>query len=372
AGGDGLPFPVDLLFASSADGSINIPGKPSTFAPTNPATLVAATSTPAAPFLADPQTALNTMDGFSTTAPMVVRFSDSIDDSTIKDNVRVFRLTTSDPGASAPTLAVDAELVYGVDFVAGSSGSNMLVQPLKPFAPSRTHVVVVENGLQTTGGESFAADTVYGLLSGSFLLAAGGALGAVGGQPDFVLQADGATPCDLSSLAGLAACTYENSEDYYNAASIVPSAANVANFVSLYGNSGQLSSVIQLEQLRRITAKHLAAVAGATVPVNPQDVVLSYSVTTENVGGALAQAKGQVDAAATVPGITILNPISAWDTTIDIEVVSPGADGNPATGNDHMAHIYLGTLNDTLQFVDPAAPNSSVWEADNASWIAAG
>lgn len=367
AGGDGLPFPVDLLFASSADGSINIPGKPSTFAPTNPATLVAATSTPAAPFLADPQTALNTMDGFSTTAPMVVRFSDSIDDSTIKDNVRVFRLTSADPGASALSLAVDAELVYGVDFVAGSSGTTMLVQPLKPLAPGRTHIVVVENGLESTAGESFAGDTVYGLLRGSFLLAAGGALGAVGGQPDFVLQADGSTPCDLSSLAGLAACTYENSEDYYSASAVAPSAIDVGNFVSLYANTNRLSSVIQLEQLRRITAKHLTAVAGAGV--NPQEVVLSYSVTTENVGGALAQAKGQVDAAATTPDIMVLNPISAWDTTIDIEVVSPGQDGNPATGNDHMAHIYLGTLNDTLQFVDPDAPNSSVWEADNASWL---
>ena len=372
AGGDGLPFPVDLLFSSTADGSINIPGKPSTFVPTNPATLTAATGTLPAAALADPQTALNTMDGFSTTAPMVLRFSDNIDDSTIKDNVRVFRLTTADPGASealAP-LAVDAELVYGVDFVAGSSGSNMLVQPLKPLVPGRTHIVVVENGLQTTGGDSFAVDTVYGLLRGSFLLAAGGALGAVGGQADFVVQADGSTPCDLSSLAGLAACTYENSEDYYSAAAIVSSAADVANFVSLYANSGQLSTVIQLEQLRRITAKHLGTVAAAGV--DPQQVVLSYSVTTENVGGALAQAKAQVDAAATVPSITVLNPISAWDTTIDIEVVSPGQDGNPATGNDHMAHIYLGTLDDTLQFVDPAAPNTSIWEADNSSWVGAG
>src|SRR5690606_32249661 len=214
AGGDGLPFPVDLLFSGTADGSINIPGKPSTFVSTNPATLAAATATPAAPFLADPQTALNTMDGFSTTAPMVVRFSDSIDDSTIKDNVRVFRLGSADPGASG-ALAVDAELIFGVDFVAGSSGTTMLVQPLKPLVPGRTHIVVVENGLASTAGERFDADTVYGLLNGSFLLA--GALGAVGGQPDFVLQADGSTPCDLSSLAGLAACTYENSEDYYSA-----------------------------------------------------------------------------------------------------------------------------------------------------------
>lgn len=375
AGGDGLPFPVDLLFASSADGSINIPGKTSTFVPTSPATLPAATSTPSAADLADPQTALNTMDGFSTTAPMVVRFSDSIDDSTIKDNVRVFRLTTADPGASG-ALTVDAELQFGVDFVAGSSGTTMLVQPLKPLVPGRTHIVVVENGLTTLAGEAFDTDTPYGLLHGAFLLNAGGALGAVAGKPDFVLQADGTTSCDLTNLAGLAACTDVNTEDYQAVVDFVPDPAAkqgaglIGSFLSLYEGAEQVSTLIQLEQLRRITANHLATVAGSGVV--PQDVVLTYSVTTENVGGALAQAKGQVDAAATVPDITILNPISAWDTTIDIEVVSPGPDGNPATGNDHLAHIYLGTLDNTLQFVDPTAPNTSVWEADNASWIGAG
>src|SRR5690606_9450290 len=308
AGGDGLPFPVDLLFSGTADGSINIPGKPSSFVSTNPATLAAATATPAAPFLADPQTALNTMDGFSTTAPMVVRFSDSIDDSTIKDNVRVFRLGSADPGASG-ALAVDAELIYGVDFVAGSSGTTMLVQPLKPLMPGRTHIVVVDNGLQTTAGDAFTADTPYSLLQGSFLLAAGGALGGVGGQPDFVLQADGTTPCDLSSLVGLAACTDVNTEDYQAVVDLVPDpvakqgAGLIGSFLSLYEGANQVSTLIQLEQLRRITANHLGTVAGAGV--NPQEVVLSYSVTTENVGGALAQAKGQVDAAATVPGITI-------------------------------------------------------------------
>src|SRR5690606_34809606 len=232
-------------------------------------------------------------------------------------------------------------LVYGVDFVAGTSDATMFIIPLKPLEPGRTHIVVIEGNLGTTTGNFVSADDTYSLLQGSFLLAAGGVLSAVGGHADFVLQADGATPCDLSSLAGLSACTDVNTEDYQAAAAIQQSAAPIADMLAQLELSGQVNTAIQLEQLRRITAKHLSAVAGAGV--NPQEVVLSYSVTTENVGGALAQAKAQVDAAATVPGITVLNPISAWDTTIDIEVVSPGPDGDPTTGNDHRAHIYLGT-----------------------------
>lgn len=389
AGASGLPFPVDLLFSGTADGTVNIPGKPNSLSTSaflaalatpdggadEGALITAATSTPAGPFLADPQTALNTMDGFSTTAPMVVRFSDDIDDpadpNDIKDNVRIFRLTTADAGANG-TLTMDAELTFGVDFVAGvSGGTSMLIQPLRPLEPGRTHVVVIENGLKTTGGNPVGADDTYALLNGAYQLADSNAMAAVAGQSDFVLQADGTTPCDLTSPAGVAACTDVNTEDYQAIVdNVPPAAAGAAQIVAgLTGleTSGAISTLIQLEQLRRITAKHLEATVQDAV--SAANVVLSYSITTENVGGALAQAKAQVDGAGTVPDITVLNPITAWDTTIDIEVTSPGPDGDINTTTDYLAHIYLGTLDDTLQFVDPVNPNSSVWEAENASWL---
>lgn len=388
AGASGLPFPVDLLFSGTADGTINIPGKTNSLSSSEflaalatpdggvdeAALITAATSTPAGPFLADPQTALNTMDGFSTTAPMVVRFSDDIDDPAdpddIKDNVRIFRLTTADPGANG-TLTVDAELTFGIDFVAGvSGGTSMLIQPLRPLEPGRTHVVVIENGLKTTGGNPVGADDTYALLNGAYQLADLGAMSGVSGQSDFVLQGDGTTPCDLTSPSGVAACTDVNIEDYQAIVDNVPTAAagaaRIVAALSGLETSGAISTLIQLEQLRRITAKHLEATV--LDAANAANVVLSYSITTENVGGALAQAKAQVDSAPTVPDITVLNPITAWDSTIDIEVTSPGPDGDVTT-SDYLAHIYLGTLDDTLQFVDPASPNSSVWEAENASWL---
>lgn len=371
AGASGLPFPVDLLFASTADGSINIPGKLSTFDPTNPATLTSAVATPPAAALADPQTALNTMDGFSTTAPMVVRFSDDIDDPTdpldIKDNVRIFRLTTADAGANG-TLALDAELIFGVDFVAGVTGGNtMLIQPLKPLAPGRTHVVVIENGLKTTGGNPVTADSTYTLLNGSYQLTP--ALGGTGGVADFVLENDG-DPCDFNSGASVAVCTDVNTEDY-NAAAVVPgaeSAAVIAANLQALETAGSYSTLYLLEQLRRITAKHLA-VTGVTAA----DVVLSYSITTENVDAALNQAKAKVDGLAPydfppatladAPTIDVLNPKQDWDDGSDplpYEVQSPGG----------TANIFLANLNGTLQFVDPDAPNTSVWEAvaNAANW----
>lgn len=379
AGAAGLPFPNDLLFASTPDGSINIPGKINTFSPTNPAGLVAATSVitdpldPAIAAMADPQTALNNMDGFSTTAPMVVRFSSSIAGSDLSESVRIFATGGFDPGA-AGTITIANELIWGVDFVAGvSGGTSMLIQPLKPLASSTTYLVVVENDLIGASGNAVGQDDTYALLNGAFQLEVGVPLA----QADFIVQAADDASCNFSAPASVADCTKINPA---YAAVGAPAAliagtlsALEAEALAAFGGGADLSTAYgtlwQLEQLRRITSKHLAALAGEGVL--PNTVALSYSVSTENIGGALAAAKAQVAGAGTPPSITVLNPISAWDTTIDIEVTSPGPDGDLATP-DYLAHIYLGTLDDVIQFVDPASQNTSVWKADRASWVAAG
>ena len=66
-----LPFPIDLYFSGSTDGTLNLP-----------ASLSALT-----PHFA----ALNALDGFSTTADITLRFSAAIDPATLAANVRVFR-----------------------------------------------------------------------------------------------------------------------------------------------------------------------------------------------------------------------------------------------------------------------------------------
>jgi virulence factor lipase-like protein len=388
-GGDGLPFPADLFFASTADGSVNIPGKPSSFNPADLtgtpgdiALIAAATSTPAAPFMADPQTTLNTMDGFSTTGVMVVRFSDAVDDPSdpldLSQNVRIFRSTSFDPGANGAidVSALGSELIWGVDFVAGvSSGTSLLIQPLKPLASSTTYIVVIQKGLKTTGGQPVSSDDTYTLVNGSFQLAAG--VGAIGASPDFILQAADGMSCDFNSPASVADCTLVNpvyagvAANPATPAPVAASAGLIAGTLASFEAAMDYGTLYLAEQLRRITAKHLGALAAASSPVDPANVALSYSVSTENIGAALAQAKGQVDAAP-APSINVLNPVASWDgpgVGLPWEIVSPGADGDLATPADAQAHIYLGTLDDIVQFADPALANSSVWEADNASWL---
>lgn len=355
AGASGLPFPVDLVFNGTADGSVNLPGQPNSVpAGTDPSAFNPG-------FIS-----LNTMDGFSTTAPMVVRFSDDIDDpadpNDIKDNVRIFRLTTADPGASF-SLSVDAELNFGVDFAAGvSGGTSMLIQQLRPLEPGKTHLVVIENGLKTTGGNPVSSDSTYALLSGSALFALQAPLDI--DQSSYVFKTGTSDPCDFSDVpTSLADCTDTNP-----AYGLAP-AALAGAYASL-----SVSQLIQLEPLRRIVFKHFSALAAhGLTPAELQGIVLSYSVTTQNTSAALAQAKAQVDGLAEfdfppatfadAPTIDVLNPKQDWDDGTDplpYEVQSPlGA-----------ANIFLANMNGLLQFVDPDAPNSSTWEAvaNAANW----
>ena len=73
AGGK-IPFPNNLLFTGSLDGTLNIPVDD-------------------ADNLADPQVALNALDGFSTIAPMTTKFGSALDASSIGANaVRLFEV----------------------------------------------------------------------------------------------------------------------------------------------------------------------------------------------------------------------------------------------------------------------------------------
>ncbi|MDF1821861.1 MAG: hypothetical protein P1U64_09820 [Alcanivoracaceae bacterium] len=344
-GADFLPFPNDLLFSGSADATINIPGKLNSDTD----------ATPPAAALADPQTALNTMDGFSTTAPMVVRFSgdvaapvDVVGGDGVPDGVSVVRTDGFDP--SALTLGLDRPLAYGVEYVAGPNGSSMLVIPTAPLQPQTTHVVAITSDLQTSTGEAVTADDTYALLNGAFLFNA-----AVGPLPatDFLFESDGTTPCDFNSGASLADCA---------SAGVVNTAYSAAPFYPTLQGLGatDLPTLLQLEQLRRSVFAQSTILANAGLDISK--VVLSYTVSTQDVGTALAQAADIAD--DTLPTFEVLNPVSIWDGPggLPVEVTSPGPDGDLATP-DYGAHIYLANLNGLTQFVDPANQNTTVWEA---------
>jgi pimeloyl-ACP methyl ester carboxylesterase len=144
-----LPYPTDLYFSGSTDGTLNIPANP--FFPNT--------------------SALNALDGFSTTAPFSVRFSTSLDATTLTAaNVRVIQVTIDN--TTKATTGVVRPLVLGTDFSlalatdAGANGTLLKIQPLKPLVPStgatnNGYLVLLTNGLKDVSGATVTTDTDY-------------------------------------------------------------------------------------------------------------------------------------------------------------------------------------------------------------------
>lgn len=150
------PWPSDLLFSGTTDGTLNIPS------PLNEAPLGSALGA-----------ALNTLDGFSTTAFTSTSFSNPIDPASITaSSVRVIELNMVAPNTPSSTAPVSRVLALGTDFTAevspdtDSAGKVLRITPLKPFRYSKGaqgygYLFIVTNGVRDILGQPAAADDLY-------------------------------------------------------------------------------------------------------------------------------------------------------------------------------------------------------------------
>ncbi len=155
AAGD-LPFPTNLLFSSSTDGTLNIPVAD----PTN---------------LADPRVAMNGLDGFSTVAPLTAQFSGSLNADTVKAGgaVRVFEVVLTNPflDPKNPPFAITAvqrELKAGSDYEVtlspqDTNQTTLTISPLLPLAPKTGYLVVLTDGIQDSSGYNALPSPTYAL-----------------------------------------------------------------------------------------------------------------------------------------------------------------------------------------------------------------
>ncbi len=142
-----IPYPNNLLFSGSSDGTLNIPLDPSASD-------------------AAVKTALNALDGFSTIAPITVDFSTSIDAETLVggDSVRVFEVTLS--GIGGAVTGIVAELNANSDYAIGlssldSSQSTLVITPLKALKPATSYLVVLTNAIKDKNGTAATAEIPY-------------------------------------------------------------------------------------------------------------------------------------------------------------------------------------------------------------------
>jgi hypothetical protein len=133
-----LPFPNDLYFSGSSDGTVNIPGLPD---PSD---------------YSEPLVAINTLDGFSSTAPITESFSAPLDPNSLAGNVYVFSVKT-DPSKGYTVVGVNGLLKPGTDYtlaVSGVAPSVLEITPTTTLGADASYMVVVTSGLKDTNGDT--------------------------------------------------------------------------------------------------------------------------------------------------------------------------------------------------------------------------
>ena len=284
-----LPYPTDLYFAGSTDGTLNIQ-PPNQLWPN--------------------QASLNTLDGFSTTAVIRESFSTPLNPATFTPASVIIVPVVTDNTTKATIGVLGAPLTMGVDFKAalandaGVGPTILEITPLHPLMPSTCinggqflgvncktgtgYLVFLNNAIMDASGNPAAPDTDYAAIKTA-------------------LAASGPTCPAITDPT--------------------------------------LNGICQLTGAHLQIAAALAAQIPALAPsLNPANIVLSFSFTTESTTDTL-----ELLSAVTKPSTIKANP-----TPITTAQVNPALPGH--------ANIYVGVLT-IPYYLSKAAPLTGSWQA---------
>lgn len=140
AGAD-IPQTNDLLFNGTTDGTLNIP---------NP---------DANPVIA----AINQLDGFSTSNPIIAKFGMSLDPASliVGETIRIFEITKAGAAITAAGREVTAAEI--IIKVLGDDANTLALIPFPPLKESTSYEVVLTNGIKDTEGKIAIAPSAYSL-----------------------------------------------------------------------------------------------------------------------------------------------------------------------------------------------------------------
>ena len=237
----------------------------------------------------DPLVALNGLDGFSTVAPWATNFSVPVAPATVNPgSVKVYQVSLTGPGGGVT--GVDRQLVFGQDFVAVANGDSVNIVPLKPLQELTSYMAVITDGITDVDGND-------------------------------------ATP----------------SQTYFIAKRMSP----------LVDGNGQSTDPLldnatagALEPLRQLTNAQEAA--AASQGVNPDNIVLSWTMTTQSIS----------------PALSAVQSISGSTAT----TLAPTGANTQLIGGAGIADIYVGIMATPYYLgapsqANPIAPLNTFWQA---------
>ncbi|NNJ97880.1 MAG: hypothetical protein HKP12_12060, partial [Gammaproteobacteria bacterium] len=271
-----LPFPNDLLFQGTTDGTINIP--------------VADESD-----LADPQVAINGLDGFSTQAPISTGFSMALDPASITGtSVRLYQVAfLAGPGTPIDPASI-TRLTFGVDYVATVSsvdptGSTLVIVPLRPLQPKAGYAVVITNALLGSNGNPVGSSVSYLLTRGS----------------DPLVVSPPSTPISVDDIL---------------AVGLRPAAdATQAEIDQAY------TTAATLDALRSVVNPSEAALVAADTEITSPDVILHWTFSAQSITDVLAATRAQNRGFTFSPLVTGFQPTKVADSPLGAADIHVGA-----------------------------------------------
>src|ERR1700719_78621 len=278
-----LPYPTDLYFAGSTDGTLNIQ--------------------PAHALIPN-QAAVNALDGFSTTAVIRERFGGALNPASFTAASVIVMPVTTDNFTKATTGVLGAPLVPGTDYTAalatdsGVGPTILEITPLHPLLPSTCISGGMFLGPNCTTGTGYLVILTNGITD-------------ISGNP--------AVP----------------DSDYAAIRTAVLSDPKCPSITD-----PTLNAICQL------TGAHLA-IAVQALHLNPANIVLTFSFTTESTADTL-----ELLAATTLAHPA--EPIKGQPTGLTTHTVNPLLPG--------LADVYVGTL-DIPYYLSKSAPLTGYWNA---------
>ncbi len=190
--GGNIPYPNDILFAPTAgqpaDGTLNIPFD-------------------ANDSDAGVKAALDTLDGFSTTASISIGVSGDINSSTLMGSLHLYEVAATESNATSPIPVVGAvlsELTYGMDYVAAATKTRIAILPLKPLKSHSHYMAMLTDGIKDTKGRPIESDYITSLLLENTPLF------DASGNPAVIVDSDpAANRAKLQQLAGIQQLTQQ-------------------------------------------------------------------------------------------------------------------------------------------------------------------
>ncbi|AKS42959.1 alpha/beta hydrolase [Wenzhouxiangella marina] len=259
----------------------------------------------------DPAVALSQLDGFSTVTPWTFSFSQQIDPASVRhgDTVRLFEVEFV--FGTIAVAGINRELTPGVDYIAtvaptDPTGRTVAIVPLRPLQQMTGYMAVVTNGIQDTIGTAATPSQTYFLTK----------------RTSPLVDASG------------------NSTD------------------SLLDNG----TARALEPLRQLTnAQEFAA---ASQGISRDDIVLSFTATTQSITPVLNVIRSQAEPTATQVAQACVAP-GACLTTAD--VLPPGA-------SPGIADLYIGVTSVPYYLgvptaENPIAPINQFWQAAPGAYV---